>query len=68
MPKLPYAPLMAGNTVIYVKIHGPGGIVEQWQGSGGPQSVMSSARVYVISGQVQLGTGNGGNTHGDALV
>lgn len=67
MPKLPCAPLIGGNTVIHVKIHGSGGILQQWQGSGGSPSVMSSARVYVISGQVQLGTGNGGNTHGDAF-
>jgi hypothetical protein len=67
LPKLPCAPLIGKNTVIHVKVHGPGGIVQQWQGSGGPPSVISSVRVFVISGQVQLGTGNGGNTHGDAF-
>lgn len=31
----------------------------------GPDHVLSAVRVFVVSGQVGLGTGNGGNTHVD---
>lgn len=65
---------LAGMTqMLYVATGGTGnGVLQVFGGSGsctanGPAHTESGAWVYVLSGQVGLGTGDGGNTHYDAF-
>lgn len=40
------------------------GLVQQYQATGsGPEDVVSSVSVFVVRGQIGMGTGNGGDTH-----
>jgi hypothetical protein len=58
-----------GNAMIHVLATSSGSGIVQVFGpfNTGPAQVTSSVWVYVVRGQVCLGTGNGGNTHCDAF-
>ncbi|WP_224368840.1 hypothetical protein [Hyalangium versicolor] len=57
-----------GTRMIHVRTQGPGnGLVQVFQPfNTGPTQVISGAWIYVLSGRVCIGTGNGGNTGCDA--
>jgi hypothetical protein len=60
-----HVPAFKGRTgVIHVKTSGEAnGLVQVWKPiNTGPSKVMHSAVIYVVSGKVGMGTGNGGNT------
>lgn len=58
------AAFMGRRGVIHVKTTGDGnGLVQVWKPiNAGPSKVIHSAVIYVVSGKVGMGTGNGGNT------
>lgn len=59
-----------GTRMIHVRTHGAGnGLVQVFQPfNSGPTKVISGAWIYVLSGRVCIGTGNGGNTGCDAYT
>lgn len=56
--------------VIHVKTTGAdNGLVQVWKPfNAGPSKVVHAARIYVVSGKVGIGTGNGGNTGASAFT
>jgi hypothetical protein len=66
---LPSTAPQGGRHMLHVCTTGKqSGVVQQYLKPGtGPQHVISSVWVFVVRGQVAMGTGNGGDTHFDAL-
>jgi len=59
-----------GGTMIHVTTNGAGnGLTHVWNAPGnGPNTVYACAWIFILSGEVGIGTGNGGNTSFDMVL